>query len=251
MTTPERWARVDQLYHAALDRDARERESFLAAACAGDDALRREVESLLAHDGGAAFLSTPALTLRSTGIRIGQTLGPYVISAPIDQGGMGEVYRARDSKLGRDVAIKVLPHAFTADPDRLARFEREARVLASLNHPHIGAIYGVEETDGVPALVLELIEGETLGDKLASARGKGKGLPIPDALAIARQIADALDAAHEQGIVHRDLKPANIKITPAGNVKVLDFGLAKIIAGGAPGPDPSRAHSPSTARGTG
>ena len=144
---------------------------------------------------------------------------------------MGEVYRARDTKLGRDVAIKILPRAFTADPDRLARFEREARMLASLNHPHIGAIYGVEESDGVRALVLELVEGETLADKLAGEEARGKGLPIPEALAIARQIADALDAAHERGIVHRDLKPANIKITPAGTVKVLDFGLAKVVAG--------------------
>ena len=153
---------------------------------------------------------------------------------------MGEVYRARDSKLGRDVAIKILPRAFTADPDRLARFEREARLLASLNHPHIGAIYGVEESDGVRALVLELVEGETLADKLAGEEARGKGLPIPEALAIARQIADALDAAHERGIVHRDLKPANIKITPDGTVKVLDFGLAKVVAGDASSPELSR-----------
>ena len=129
---------------------------------------------------------------------------------------------------------------FTADPDRLARFEREARLLASLNHPHIGAIYGVEESDGVPALVLELVEGETLADKLAGDEARVEGLPIPEALAIARQIADALDAAHERGIVHRDLKPANIKITPAGTVKVLDFGLAKVVAGDASSPELSR-----------
>ena len=151
-----------------------------------------------------------------------------MISARIGEGGMGEVYRAHDTKLGRDVAIKILPPAFTADPDRLARFEREARLLASLNHPHIGAIYGVEESDGVPALVLELVEGDTLADKLARGEARVEGLPVPEALAIARQIADALDAAHERGIVHRDLKPANIKITPAGTVKVLDFGLAKV-----------------------
>ena len=174
------------------------------------------------------------------GMRIGQALGPYVISAQIGEGGMGEVYRARDSKLGRDVAIKILPRAFTADPDRLARFEREARMLASLNHPHIGAIYGVEELDGAPALVLEMVEGETLADKLDGEEARGEGLPIPVALAIARQIADALDAAHERGIVHRDLKPANIKITPAGTVKVLDFGLAKVVAGDASSPELSR-----------
>ena len=166
---------------------------------------------------------------------------PPVLMAQIGEGGMGEVYRARDSNLGRDVAIKILPRGFTADPDRLARFEREARLLASLNHPHIGAIYGVEELEGGRALVLEMVEGLTLADKLAGEEARGEGLPIPEALAIARQIADALDAAHERGIVHRDLKPANIKITPAGTVKVLDFGLAKVVAGDASSPELSRA----------
>jgi eukaryotic-like serine/threonine-protein kinase len=241
VTKSERWAATERLYHEALACGADERASFLADACAGDDTLRREVESLLAHDGGAAFLSTPAVPIRiDGGMRIGQAHGPYVVSAPLGEGGMGEVYRARDSNLGRDVAIKILPRAFTADPDRLARFEREARLLASLNHPHIGAIYGVEESNGVRALVLELIEGETLADKLAGEEARGEGLPIPEALAIARQIADALDAAHERGIVHRDLKPANIKITPAGIVKVLDFGLAKVIAGDGSSPELSR-----------
>ena len=150
------------------------------------------------------------------------------MTALIGVGGMGEVYRAHDTKLGRDVAIKILPSHFTSDPDRLARFEREARVLASLNHPHIGAIYGLEDADGVQALVLELVQGETLADRIA--RGP---IPLNDALTIARQIVDALDAAHEKGIVHRDLKPANIKITPDGVVKVLDFGLAKAVSGDA------------------
>jgi len=146
---------------------------------------------------------------------------------------MGEVYRARDSRLGRDVAIKILPPVFTADPERVARFDREARVLAALNHPHIGAIYGIEEVSGAPgtgvrALVLELVEGETLADRLAASMGRsGHGLPVAEALSIARQIADGLDAAHEKGVVHRDLKPANIKLTPDGVVKILDFGLAK------------------------
>jgi len=241
VTTSERWARTERLYHEALACAASERTAFLADACAGDDALRREVESLLAHDGGAAFLSTPAVAIGIGGeIRVGVALGPYVISKQIGEGGMGEVYRARDTKLGRDVAIKLLPRAFTADPDRLARFEREARLLASLNHPHIGAIYGVEALDGVPALVLELVEGETLADKLAGEEARGKGLPIPEVVAIARQLAEALDAAHERGIVHRDLKPANITITPAGTVKILDFGLAKVIAADASSPELSR-----------
>ena len=157
----------------------------------------------------------------SNGVR----LGLYEIVAPLGAGGMGEVYRARDTKLGRDVAIKVLPASFAADPDRLARFEREARLLASLNHPNIAQIYGVEESSGITALVLELVEGETLAEKL---RGLGaRGLGLTETLVVSRQIADALDAAHERGIVHRDLKPANIIITPDGTVKVLDFGLAK------------------------
>src|SRR5512138_1657511 len=137
---------------------------------------------------------------------------------------MGEVYRARDGKLGRDVAIKVLPAAFASDAERLARFQREAQVLASLNHPQIAAIYGLERAGDVEALVLELVEGETLAERIA-----GGPLQVEDALEIARQIADALEAAHEKGIVHRDLKPANVKITPQGKVKVLDFGLAKAV----------------------
>ncbi len=241
MTTPERWARIERLYHEALACAAPERAPFLTGACAGDDALRREVESLIEHDGGAAFLSTPAVATVIVGaLHIGQALGPYVISAQIGEGGMGEVYRARDSNLGRDVAIKMLPRVFTADPDRLARFEREARLLASLNHPHIGAIYGVEESAGSRALVLEMVEGLTLAETLAGHQAKGEGLPVGEALAIAVQIADALDAAHERGIVHRDLKPANIKITPAGTVKILDFGLAKMVAGDGSSPDLSR-----------
>src|SRR5262245_22955959 len=138
-------------------------------------------------------------------LREGTRLGPYEIRGSIGAGGMGEVYRARDAKLQRDVAIKVLPEALL-DAERLARFEREARVLASLNHPHIGAIYGFEQAGNVHGLVLELVEGPTLGDRLRTGP-----LPLREALTIARQIADALDAAHEKGIVHRDLKPANIK----------------------------------------
>jgi len=149
---------------------------------------------------------------------------------------MGEVYRARDSKLGRDVAIKVLADVFLSDAERLAHFDREARVLATLNHPHIGAIYGVEEADGIHGLVLELVEGATLAERLALGP-----LPIPEALTVARQVADAIEAAHEKGVIHRDLKPANIKITPDGTVKVLDFGLAKVFAEGGSGSDDSLA----------
>src|SRR5687768_16624977 len=152
----------------------------------------------------------------------GQRIGPYQIASRIGAGGMGEVYQARDSTLNRQVAIKVLLPAVASDPDRLARFRREAQVLASLNHPHIAQIHGFEEADGVHALVMELVEGPTLADRIVSG-----AIPINEALAIASQIADALAAAHEQGIIHRDLKPANIKVREDGTVKVLDFGLAK------------------------
>ena len=155
----------------------------------------------------------------------GTTLGSYQVTAKIGEGGMGEVWQARDTKLDRDVALKVLPEAFTSDPDRLARFEREAKVLASLNHPNIGSIYGLEEADGVRALVLELVEGPTLADRI-----KQGPIPIDEALPIAKQIAEALEAAHEQGVIHRDLKPANVKVKADGTVKVLDFGLAKALA---------------------
>jgi len=152
----------------------------------------------------------------------GTRFGPYEVVELIGKGGMGEVYRARDSRLGRQVAIKILSREFTADPDRVQRFEREARVLAAVNHPHIATIHGVEDVEDMSALVMELVDGETLADRIV--RG---ALPVPTALVLAGQIADALDAAHERGIIHRDLKPSNVKVTSAGTIKVLDFGLAK------------------------
>jgi len=180
------------------------------------------------------------------GLNSGTRLGPYEVTAPLGAGGMGEVYRARDTKLGRDVALKVLPAAFASDADRMARFQREAQVLASLNHPNIASIYGFEESGGVRALVMELVEGSTLAERISGTRpltpcpspqGRGTGgegvSPVPlqldEALHLAQQIAEALEAAHEKGIIHRDLKPANITITPEGAVKVLDFGLAKAL----------------------
>ena len=241
--TPERWRQVEDVYHAVLARPAGERAGVAAELCAGDEVLRHEVESLLAHSGEAsAFLETPAFAAASVageGPLIGRRFGPYQVRSLLGAGGMGEVYRAHDGQLGREVAIKILPRLFSSDPERLARFEAEARMLAALNHPHIGAIYRLEHVDGSPALVLELVEGETLAEQIA--RGP---LPLAHALTIARQIADALEAAHERGIVHRDLKPANIKVTPDGVVKVLDFGLAKLGVRDVGGPGPELANSP-------
>jgi serine/threonine-protein kinase len=155
-------------------------------------------------------------------LTIGTQLGTHEITALLGKGGMGEVYRARDLKLKREVAIKILPEEFARDEDRLARFHREAELLASLNHPNIATIHDLEETGGMRYLVMELVDGETLADRIA--RG---AVPVPEALSFASQIAEALEAAHERGIIHRDLKPANVKVTPDGKVKVLDFGLAK------------------------
>src|SRR6266852_4423270 len=165
----------------------------------------------------------------------GTKLGTYEIVAPLGAGGMGEVYQAHDTKLGRDVAIKVLPEAFAHDPARLSRFQRKAKMLASLNHPNIAAIYGLEEDARRNYLVMELVPGETLTERV---KREGR-IPVQEALAIAKQIAEALEAAHEKSIIHRDLKPANVKLTPEGKVKVLDFGLAKAFAGDESGNDPS------------
>ena len=232
------WDRIKEVFQEALDRPSQERAAWLHDICGDDRALQMEVESLLAkHHEAGSFAERPAIELLdqlsleadsrmfvAVGrvVHPGDRLGVYDIQTLLGAGGMGEVYRARDLRLRRDVAIKVLPAAFVTDRERLARLEREARVLAALNHPHIGAIYGLEDVDGVRALVLELVEGETLADRVR--RGP---MSVADTLAIARQIAEALEAAHEKGIVHRDLKPANIKIAPGGTVKVLDFGLAK------------------------
>ena len=238
---PARWQHIERIYHEAQARPAGERAAYLAEACIGDEELRRQVGLLLAQGASAdEFLNrdalTAALSANEPAALTGRRLGIYHVQERIGVGGMGEVYRARDTRLGRDVAIKILPAEFTADPERLARFEREARVLASLNHPNIATIHGIEEGDSIPALVMELVDGETLAERIA--RGP---LRIADALAIATQIAEALDAAHEKGIVHRDLKPANIKITPGGTVKVLDFGLAKAIHPEGPDGGPSNA----------
>ena len=243
--TADRDAEIRRICQEALDRPAAERERYLAAACVGDARLRQEIDALLAHDASAErFLTTPAFEVAAHGIAtggaparramIGTRLGQYEVLSLLGVGGMGEVYRARDTRLGRDVAVKILPDAFALDADRLARFRREAHLLASLNHPHIAAIYGLDEIGGVRFLVLELVDGETLAARLAHGP-----LRADEAVGIAKQIAEALEAAHEKGIIHRDLKPANIALTRDGRVKVLDFGLAKATDAYAATIDPS------------
>ena len=195
------------------------------------------------HRTPAVIVTLPVLGLDEASIRVnhwlmplepGTTVGPYSVTAKIGEGGMGQVYQATDTKLNRQVALKILPEAFASDPDRLARFQREAQVLASLNHPNIAAIHGLEESDGQQALVLELVDGPTLADRI-----KQGPIPVDEALPIAKQIAEALEAAHEAGVIHRDLKPANIKVREDGTVKVSDFGLAKALDT-APEGDPSQ-----------
>jgi serine/threonine protein kinase len=214
----ERRQQVEEIFHEALQRDPAERDAFVRQACRDDSGLRREVASLLAHHSADprseswAAAAAAQLVNSSTSLQSGQSLGPYRIESFLAAGGMGEVYRATDTRLNRAVAIKVCAERFNE------RFAQEARVIASLNHPHVCQLYDV----GPNYLVMELVEGPTLADRIR--RG---ALPLEEALSIARQIAEGLEAAHEKGRIHRDLKPANIKITPEEVVKVLDFGLAK------------------------
>jgi serine/threonine protein kinase/Tol biopolymer transport system component len=234
MTQDPRESQLTEIYQKALAQSPSERERFLEEACGGNDALRHDVQSLLAlapladrfMESPAVAMVAPALSDGSQVSRpadiIGRALGPYTVTSRIDSGAMGDVYRARDTKLGRDVAIKILPPHLTNDPERRTRFAREARVLAALNHPHIGAIYGLEEGSGISGLVLELVEGQTL----AAIIERGQ-VPIRKLLDIAVQIADGMASAHAAGITHRDLKPANIMVAADGRVKILDFGLAK------------------------
>ena len=233
--TPERWAQVGRLYHAALARNDDTRTAFLAEACADDEALRREVESLLAQASVApGFLSTPAIAqagaiLSDDSSLIGRQLGPYAIRSRLGTGGMGEVYLAEDTRLRRLVALKALHDEGAATPEGRERLLHEARAVAALNHPHIAAIYDIlDSTDDAgapPHIVMEYVEGETLSGRLK--RGPAS---VDDALRFGAEVADALAAAHRQGIIHRDLKPANLVLTPDGHVKVLDFGLARMVA---------------------
>ena len=237
--TPDRWNAITAIFHAAIARDTDARGAFLAEACDGDPTLRAEVEAML-----AAHRAAPARFGSDLGdgqldeepeLTPGTTLGVYRIESLLGGGGQARVYRALDMQIGKPVAIKILPAGWLDDPDRRTRFDREARVLAALNHPQIATIHGLAEADGRRGLVLELVEGETLAERLE--RGP---LPVDEALRLACQIALALECAHDSGIVHRDLKPANIKVTPDGAVKVLDFGMAKLTArDGTPAPTPT------------
>jgi eukaryotic-like serine/threonine-protein kinase len=238
--TPDRWRQITEVFHLARACEATARAALLDDACDGDPALRADVEEMLAADRATARFGHVPSGVLDVGPRLasGVHIGAYQVVAFIAAGGMGEVYRARDTRLGRDVALKVLPEQFADDQARLAEFRREAHVLAALNHPHIATLYGLEETGGLTALVLELVEGQTLAERL----GRG-ALPLTDALAIARQIADGLGAAHDAGVIHCDLKPANIQLTPDGAVKILDFGICKVF-GDALERSPATAHLP-------
>ncbi len=224
--TPQEWQRISATYESVVERAGADRDAILKDACNGDEWVRREVESLLAESDEPSPLDRPVWVAPDlapeTRLSPGERIGPYEVEGVLGAGGMGTVYRARDTKLGRAVALK-LPAHLALYPERMERFRSEAQILAALNHPNIGAIYGFEETPQTAALVLELVEGETLADRITRGRLEGE-----EFRAIAEQIAEALEAAHEQGIVHCDLKPLNVKITPAGHVKVLDFGLARL-----------------------
>jgi serine/threonine protein kinase/Flp pilus assembly protein TadD len=233
---PERWQSIRRICEDALDYESQERESFLARACAGDDQLRKDVDSFLSGAVGKdGFIETPAIELaakelaederyrRDTTLS-GQTFLHYHIAEKIGAGGMGDVYRAHDDRLKRDVAIKVLPEEFASDGDRVTRFQREARLLASLNHPHICTIYDIDEHAGRHFIAMELIEGQTLRQRMLEQQ-----LEADEILIVALEVTNGLEAAHAKGIIHRDIKPANIFVTAAGHAKILDFGLAKLV----------------------
>jgi serine/threonine protein kinase/Tol biopolymer transport system component len=229
--TPERWRQVKEIFNSAINYRPEEREVFISQACSGDEALRSEVESLLAsHERSGQFIDEPAFAVAAellvddkSELKPGQSVGSYEVLSFLNRGGMGEVYLAEDKRLGRKVALKLLPTSFTKDGDRLRRFEQEARAASALNHPNIITIFEIREAGSSHVIATEFVEGETLRTRLNRA-----SLSVSEALDIAIQVADALSAAHKAGIIHRDIKPENIMLRPDGYVKVLDFGLAKL-----------------------
>ena len=255
--TPERWRQVKELFRSALARNPEDRAAFLGRASAGDEEVRREVESLLASfKESDSFIEQPIaeaaaqlLTSARPESLIGQRLGPYEIAALLGEGGMGAVYLARDARLGRKVAVKLLSAHSTRDADGLRRFQQEARAVSSLNHPNILTLYEIGEFNGMPFIVTEFIEGETL-----RAQMTGGPMNLDDVLDISAQMASALAAAHDAGIIHRDVKPENIMVRRDALVKVLDFGLAKLMKEDALEPAlalaTASAHTPSPVMGT-
>jgi serine/threonine protein kinase len=227
--SPDRWDQIQDLYHSARERKPEERSAYLKQACNGDEALQREVGTLLAQEEQAhTFLETdePGTSSQSieTSVAPGERIGPYLVLEFLQKGGMGEVYKARDVRLDRTVAIKFLPHAYAEDADALERFEREVRAASALNHPRICTVYDVGDHQGRPFYVMEFLEGQSLRDRIAD-----KPMPIPEVVDLGMQIADGLQAAHAKGIIHRDIKPANIFVTSCGQAKILDFGIAKRV----------------------
>ena len=256
--TPERWRLVTEIFHNARACAPERRAAFVVDACRGDANLQQEIETMLRGDDAAAqfgeapLFASPsvhempssapiqpqAASVHEMALELGTSLGPYEIVAVLGVGGMGEVYRAHDTRLQRDVAIKTLPPGFVDSVERVARFRGEARMLAALNHPRIAAIYGLEQSGRSHHLVMELVEGEVLKGPLA----------VDKALDYAKQVAEALEAAHARGIIHRDIKPANVKVAADGGVKVLDFGLAKFVLDTEPRPDPAESNTATVLR---
>jgi serine/threonine protein kinase len=230
--TPDRWKLIEQLYHSALKQQPSRRSAFLQEACGGDETLRREVESLLAHQQSSeGFIEAPALEVaaklmdeKHTVTLVGRQIGAYKILSLLGAGGMGEVYLAQDPRLDRTIALKILPTELASDPDRMRRFVREAKAASALKHPNVAHIYEIGESEGSTFIAMEYVEGQTLATRIG-----GRPLDPAGIVEIGMQIADALDEAHAKGITHRDIKPANIMLTARGQVKVLDFGLAKVI----------------------
>src|SRR5687767_1762480 len=241
--TPERWQRIKELFHAAVELEPAGRRAFLDARCAGDAEARAEVESLVAaHEREGDFLSEPPARLAAgvvagagrAGLEPGREVGSFRVVSTLGEGGMGKVYLAQDTRLGRRVALKLLPASFTRDRERVRRFEQEARAASALNHPNILTVYDIGDEDGARYIATEYVEGRTLREHML-----GGALPLAEVLEIGVQVAAALSAAHAARVVHRDVKPENLMVRPDGYVKILDFGLAKPVLAGPAGGDPA------------